>query len=84
MPLRITLAVAALFAYSLSRQPAPAVVPTPAPVEAPVLSVEVPEGDTAHYLFRARDFGFRTRFGAGLLVRLPFPLVAGVKIAHAT
>lgn len=42
-----------------------------------LLSVQGPEGPRAHYLFRTRDFGFRTRFGAGLLVRLPVPLVAG-------
>ena len=42
-----------------------------------LLSVQGPEGPRAHYLFRTRDFGFRTRFGAGLLVRLRVPLVAG-------
>lgn len=36
-----------------------------------------------HYLFRTRDFGIRTRAGAGILVRLPVPLVANAAEAEA-
>lgn len=38
-----------------------------------MLEVDAPDRDPERYVFRSLDFGWHTRFGAGLLVRAPFP-----------
>jgi hypothetical protein len=36
-----------------------------------LLAVRGADGHVEHYVFRTLDFGFRARFGAGLLIRIP-------------
>ena len=46
-----------------------------------LVRVQAPEHATEDYLFQTRRIGLRTRFGAGVLVRVPFPEVTAAPLA---
>lgn len=48
-----------------------------------LVELEAPDLPTEHYLFRSRRLGLRSKFGAGVLVRVPIALDTGASVSPA-